>query len=63
MTVVNCLRSIRNNTIMFDNSLPLRNWKFLFDEKVKYVENIIVSRDTTKFRIGSKDAIQVISDI
>ena len=48
---------------MFDNSLPLRNWTFLFDGKVKYVENIIVSRDTTKFRIGSKDVIQVISDI
>ena len=48
---------------MFDNSLPLRNWTFLFDGKVKYVENIIVSRDTTNFRMVSKDAIQVISDI
>ena len=63
MTVVNCLRSIRNNTIMFDNALPLGNWTFLFDGKVKYVENIIVSRDTAHFRIGSKDAIQVISEI
>ena len=54
MIVVNVLRSIVKNTIMYENSFPIKKRTLLLDEKVKYVQSIIVSRDIENLGWGGK---------
>ena len=37
-------------------------WAFLSERQLKYVEDIVVTRDTAKIGMSRKDAMQVISD-
>ena len=46
MTVVNCLKRIDINPITYEISFPLRNCTFLLEIQLKYVQDVIVTRDT-----------------
>ena len=48
---------------MFDDTLPPRKRKLIPYKQVKYVQYIVVSRDTEKLEMVRKEVIQVISDI
>ena len=63
MTVVNCLQRIGSNPITYDKAYPLRNQELLSQRQVKYVEDIIVTRDMANLGISRRKVIQMISDI
>ena len=48
MKVSNCLKWIVNKTITYNNELPTRNQELILQRKVKYVEDIVVTRNTAK---------------
>ena len=52
--VTNCLQRIGSKPITFDNAFTSIKWELLSQRKVKYVEDIIVTR--------KKEVIQMISD-
>ena len=60
MKVANILKRIFSK---YNNSLPMIKWALISKSQVKYVEYIIVTRDTENFGILRKEVIQVISDI
>ena len=47
MTVLIFLESIVSKIIIYENALPMRKQVLLSERQVKYVEDIIVTRDTT----------------
>ena len=59
-TVANCLKIIGSKTIKYENALPLRYQVLLSERQVKYVEDIVVIRDTANLGMSSKEVIQVI---
>ena len=61
MTVVDYLRSIGKNPIMYENALPLIKLELLIDKWVKYVQDIIVARVTADLGMGNKEAIWIMS--
>ena len=63
MTVVDYLRSIGKNPIMYENALPLIKLELLIDKWVKYVQDIIVARVTADLGMGNKEAIWIMSEI
>ena len=63
MSMFNYLKIIFNNLITIENPPPLRKRTLLLDVQLKYVQYIMVSRDTANTRMGRKDVIQVISGI
>ena len=63
MKAVNCLKRIGYKPITYKNAFPLRNWEFLSGGRVNYIQDIVVSRDTAKNRMGRKEAIHIITDI
>ena len=59
----NCLQRIGSRKITFDNDLPPGNQALLSHNQVKYVEDIIVTRDTEKLGVSRREVIQTITDI
>ena len=59
----NFLQSIGSKTITYENTLPINKRELLSENKVKYVEDIIVKRDTSNLGISRKEMIQVISEL
>ena len=63
MTVTNCLQSIGSKSITFENDSPPGKQALISHNQVKYVEYIIVTRDTAKPGMSRREAIQTISYI
>ena len=63
MTVNNCLQRIGSRPITFDNAFPLVNQVFLSQNQVKYVEDIIFTRDMENLGVLRQEVIHTISDI
>ena len=60
-TVFNVLRRIVRNTITYENVFPEKKRTLLSNSQVKYVEDIIIKRDTANLGMSRKEVIQVIS--
>ena len=54
MEVVNCLKMIWYKPIMYENDSPLRKWVLISGEQVDFVQDIVVSGDTTNNDMGRK---------
>ena len=63
MTVANFFQSIGSKPIKFENTSPLRNQTLLLQRQVKYVEDIIFTRDMANLGMSMKEVIKNISDI
>ena len=63
MKVVDCLKMIVSKPITYDISFPLRNQVLLLKRQVKYVEDIVVTRDMAGVVMAKKEVIQDIEDI
>ena len=63
MTVVVVFKIIGNKPITYENVYHMRKWALLSQIQVKYIKDIIVTRDMANPGISSKDLIQVISEI
>ena len=61
-TVANCLKRIGSKKITYENSFPLRYQALILERQVKYVEDIVIIRDTANLGMPRKEVIQVISD-
>ena len=57
------LKRIDNKPITIENAFPLTKRTFISEEQSKYVQDIIVSRDTENNGMGRKEVVQVIPDI
>ena len=62
-TVFNVLQRIGRKPITYENAFPMKKRALLSENQVKYVEDIIVKRDTANLGMSSKEVIQVISDL
>ena len=62
-TVFNVLRRIDRKPITYENVFPDKNRALLSNFQVKYVEDIIIKRDTENLGIPRKEVIQVISEL
>ena len=62
-TVFNVLRRIGRNSITCENVFPVKKISFLSEKQVKYVEDVIIRRDTANLGILRKELIQVISEL
>ena len=63
MTGNNCLQRIGRIPITFDNDFPPGKQALLSHNQVKYVEYIIVTRETLNLGMSRREVIQMISDI
>ena len=63
MTVANYSQRIEINPIIYKNFFPSRKQALLSKIQVKYVEEIIVTRDTEHLGISRREVIQTISDM
>ena len=63
LTLVNCLQRIDINRITYKNAFPICRRGLLSQRKVKYSEDIIVTRDTAKLGMSRREVIHAISDI
>ena len=63
MTVVNGLKINDSKPITYENYFLLRKRLLLSQRQLKYVEDIIFTRDTENVGMTRKEVIQVISDI
>ena len=61
--VFTVLQRIGRKPITYETVLPNKKRVFLPERRVKYVEDIIVKRDTSNLGISRKEVIQVISYI
>ena len=59
-TVFNVLQRIGRKPITYENSLPMKKMVLLSENQVKYVEDIIVTRDTENHWMSRNEVIQVI---
>ena len=62
-TVFNVLHRIGRKPITYDNFFPDKKRSLLSNLQVKYVEDIIIKRDTADLMMLRKEMIQVISEI
>ena len=62
-TVSNILRRIVRKPITYKKVFPMKNRAFLSENQVKYVEDIIVKRDTENLGMSKKEVMQVISEL
>ena len=62
-TVFNVLRRIGRKPITYDNVVLEKKRALLSNSQVKYVEYIIIKRDTANLGMSSKEVIQFISEI
>ena len=61
--VFNVLRRIGRKPIPYENVFPEKKRSLLSNSQVKYVEDIIIKRDTANHGMSRKEVIQVISEI
>ena len=59
----NCLQRIGNKAITNENAYSPRQGALISQRQVKYVEDIIVTRDTENLGMSRSEVIQKISDI
>ena len=59
-TVAYCFKMIGGKPITYDNAFPLSYWVFLFEIQVKYIEHIVITRNTKNLGMSRKEVIQVI---
>ena len=57
ITVVNCLKMIGSKAITYNNAFPVKKWVFLLKIKVKYVEDMLFTRDVTNIGIAREEMI------
>ena len=62
-TIFSILLRIGRNLITYENALPRKKMALITESKVKYVEDVIVKRETANLGMSRKEVIQVISDI
>ena len=62
-TVFNVLRRIGSKPITYDNVFPEKKRSLLPNFQVKYVEDVIIKRDTENLVVSRKEVIQVISEL
>ena len=62
-TLFNFLRRIGRKPITYENVFPVKKRSLLSEMQVKYVEDIIIKRDTTNLGMSRKEVIQVISEL
>ena len=62
-TIFNVLQKIGRTPITYENALPMKNRVLISENRVNYVEGIIVKIDTENFGMSRKEAIQVISEL
>ena len=62
-TVCNVLQRIVRKTITYENTLPMNNMALLSENHVRYVEDIIVKRDTANLGMLREEVIQVVSEL
>ena len=62
-TVFNVLRKICRKPITYDNVFLDKKRALLSNSQVKYVEDIIITRDTGNLGMSRKEVIQVISEL
>ena len=60
-TVFNFLPRIVRKPITYENILSVKKRALLSEIQIKYVEDIIIKRDTEKLGVSRKEVIQVIS--
>ena len=60
-TIYNVLRRISRKPITYKNVFPDKKRALLLNSQVKYVEDIIIKRDTANLGMSRKEVIQVIS--
>ena len=63
MKVINCLQRIGNMPITFNNESTPGKQDLLLQNQVKYVEDIIVTREMANLGMSRQEVIQTISDI
>ena len=59
-TIFNVLQRIGRKPIAYKNVFPMKKRSLLSENQVKYVEGIIVKRDTANLGMSRKEVIQVI---
>ena len=57
MALANCLNIIGGKATTYDNAFTLIKWDFLSEIQVKYVQDIIITRDTSKLGISRNEVI------
>ena len=62
-TVFNVLHRIGRKPITYENVFPEKKRSLLSDSQVKYVEDIIIKRDTANLGMSRKEVIQFISEL
>ena len=62
-TVFNVLQRIGRKPITYDNVFPDKKRALISNMQVKYVEDIIIKRDTANLGMSRKEVIQVISEL
>ena len=62
-TRLNVLHRISRKPITYENAFPMKKRVLLSESQIKYVEDIIVKRDTENLGISRKEMIQVISEL
>ena len=61
--VFNVLQRIGRKPITYENFFPMKKSSLLSERQEKYVEDIIIKRDTANLRMSRKELIQVILDL
>ena len=62
-TVFNVLQRIGRKLITYENVFPDKKRALLSNSQVKYVEGVIIKRDTSNQGMSRKEVIQVISEL
>ena len=62
-TIFNILRRIGRKPITYENVFPVKKRALRSNLQVKYVEDIIIKRDTANQGMSRKEVIQVISEL
>ena len=63
MKVTNYLQRIGSRTIKLENSSPPGKQALMFQNQLKYIEYIILTRDTANLGMSRREVIQKISEI
>ena len=61
--VLNVLQRVLGKPIKYENAFPMKKRALLPERQVKYVEDIIVKRETENLGMSRKEVIQVISEL
>ena len=62
-TIFNVLHRIGRKPVTYDNAFPINNRALLSENRLNYVEDIIVKRETSNPCMSRKEVIQVLSEL